>query len=141
MQEFLSQTKNIEEMIELVKKSVIWDLLDKYPDFRYFDNTNLMRTMQDVYSKTKSQFVVIIDEWDCVIRNSHDKALVHKYLQFLHSLFKSEESKSFLALGYITGILPIKKIKDESALNKFQEYTMLDSYPITEYYGFTEKEV
>ena len=30
MQEFLSQTKNIEEMIELIKKSVIWDLLDKY---------------------------------------------------------------------------------------------------------------
>lgn len=28
MQEFLSQTKNIEEMIELIKKSVIWDLLD-----------------------------------------------------------------------------------------------------------------
>ena len=66
---------------------------------------------------------------------------MHKYLQFLHSLFKSEESKSFLALGYITGILPIKKIEDESALNNFQEYTMLKSRPITEYYGFTEDEV
>ncbi len=97
--------------------------------------------IQDIYSLTGIPFVIIIDEWDCVIRNSHDQALVHKYLQFLHSLFKSEESKSFLALGYITGILPIKKIKDESALNNFQEYTMLDSYPITEYYGFTEKEV
>ena len=97
--------------------------------------------IQDIYLLTGIPFVIIIDEWDCVIRNSHDQALVHKYLQFLHSLFKSEESKSFLALGYITGILPIKKIKDESALNNFQEYTMLDSYPITEYYGFTEKEV
>ena len=64
-----------------------------------------------------------------------------RYLQFLHSLFKSEESKSFLALAYITGILPIKKIKDESALNNFREYTMLDSYPIAEYFGFTEEEV
>ncbi len=59
--------------------------------------------------------------------------LVHKYLQFLHSLFKSEESKSFLALAYITGILPIKKIKDESALNNFTEFTMIDSYPITRF--------
>ena len=66
---------------------------------------------------------------------------MHKYLQFLHSLFKSEESKSFLALAYITGILPIKKIQDESALNNFREYTMLKSKPITEYYGFTEEEV
>ena len=66
---------------------------------------------------------------------------MHRYLQFLHSLFKSEESKSFLALAYITGILPIKKIKDESALNNFDEFTMLKSKPITEYYGFTEEEV
>ena len=59
----------------------------------------------------------------------------------LHSLFKSEESKVFLALAYITGILPIKKIKDESALNNFDEYTMLKSKPITKYFGFTEEEV
>ena len=66
---------------------------------------------------------------------------MHKYLQFLHSLFKSEEAKSFLALGYITGILPIKKVKDESALNNFDEYTMISSTLLTEYFGFTEKEV
>ena len=109
----------------------------------YGDSLNYKRDfyllIQDIYSLTEIPFVIIIDEWDCVIRNSNNQALVHKYLQFLHSLFKSEESKTFLALGYITGILPIKKIKDESALNNFQEYTMLDSYPITEYYGFTEK--
>lgn len=94
-----------------------------------------------IYKKTGIPFVIIIDEWDCVIRNSEDKELIHKYLQFLHSLFKSEESKAFLALAYITGILPIKKIKDESALNNFEEFTMLKSRPITEYYGFTEDEV
>lgn len=94
-----------------------------------------------IYDITNIPFVIIIDEWDCIIRNSHDENLIHKYLQFLHSLFKSEESKSFLALAYITGILPIKKIKDESSLNNFREYTMLKSKPITEYYGFTEDEV
>ena len=46
-----------------------------------------------------------------------------------------------MALGYITGILPIKKIWDESALNNFCEYTMLKSKPITKFYGFTEEEV
>ncbi len=97
--------------------------------------------LMSVYQISNIPFVIIIDEWDCVIRNSDNEEIVHKYLQFLHSLFKSEESKSFLALAYITGILPIKKIKDESALNNFREYTMLDSYPITEYYGFNEEEV
>ena len=46
-----------------------------------------------------------------------------------------------MALAYITGILPIKKIKDESALNNFTEFTMIDSYPITQFFGFTEDEV
>ena len=104
-------------------------------------NKMINAVIMSVYKMTNIPFVIIIDEWDCVIRNSEDEALVHKYLQFLHSLFKSEESKSFLALGYITGILPIKKIRDESALNNFREYTMLKSKPITQYYGFTEKEV
>lgn len=118
-----------------------------YKDFReVFDGEldyqdNISYTLMTIYKKTRIPFVIIIDEWDCVIRNSDDQKLIHKYLQFLHSMFKSEESKAFLALAYITGILPIKKIKDESALNNFHEYTMLDSYPITEFYGFTEDEV
>ena len=77
---------------------------------------DLYLLIQEIYSITGIPFVIIIDEWDCVIRNSTDQELVHQYLQFLHTLFKSEKSKSFLALAYITGILPIKKIKDESAL-------------------------
>ena len=128
------------------------NIVDKIKEYIYKDfkadfgdeidyNDNISYVLMRVYKKTNIPFVIIIDEWDCIIRNSEDKDLVHRYLQFLHSLFKSEESKSFLALAYITGILPIKKIKDESALNNFREYTMLKSRPITEYYGFTEDEV
>ena len=137
--------------------SSFWDdykgnLTEKIVEYIYDDITEELGNILDykkklsyvlmkIYEKTEIPFVIIIDEWDCVIRNSADQNLIHNYLQFLHSLFKSEESKSFLALGYITGILPIKKIKDESALNNFQEYTMLKSRPITKYYGFTEDEV
>ena len=129
-----------DDLVEKVKEYII-------DDFRKSFNKNidyskkLSIILMSIYQKTNTPFVIIIDEWDCVIRNSDDKELVHKYLQFLHSLFKSEESKSFLALAYITGILPIKKIRDESALNNFSEYTMLKSKPITKYYGFTEDEV
>ena len=46
MQEFASQSHSMEEMLGLVRKSVLWDLLEEYPDFRYFDKENLTRTMQ-----------------------------------------------------------------------------------------------
>lgn len=129
-----------EDVVESIKERVCKDFKKEYGDSLDYSE-DLYLLIQEIYFITSIPFVIIVDEWDCVIRNSDNKELVHSYLQFLHSLFKSEESKSFLALAYITGILPIKKIKDESALNNFVEYTMLDSYPITQYYGFTEEEV
>mgnify|MGYP001340484709 CR=1 FL=1 len=129
-----------EDLTESIKERICDDFREVYGDSLNYEK-ELYLLIYEIYRKTDTAFVIIIDEWDCIIRNSHDENLIHKYLQFLHSLFKSEESKSFLALAYITGILPIKKIKDESALNNFREYTMLKSKPITEYYGFTEDEV
>ena len=129
-----------DNIVEKIVEYICDEIREVYED--KIDYSKMIHSvLMSVYRISNVPFVIIIDEWDCVIRNSNDKELVHRYLQFLHSLFKSEESKSFLALAYITGILPIKKIQDESALNNFREYTMLDSYPITEYYGFTEEEV
>ena len=129
-----------EDLVESIHQRVCEDLQKEYIDTLNCGK-DLYFLLKEIFDRTGIPFVIIIDEWDCVIRNSKDKYSVHSYLQFLHSLFKSEESKSFLALAYITGILPVKKIEDESALNNFREYTMIDSYPITEYFGFTEVEV
>ena len=130
-----------DNIVEKIAEYVYDEFKKKYED--HLDYTkNMSAVLMSIYEQTQIPFVIIIDEWDCVIRNAADnQGLVHRYLQFLHSLFKSEESKKFLALAYITGILPIKKIRDESALNNFDEYTMVSSAPITQYYGFTQKEV
>ena len=129
-----------QNIVEKIQEYVVDELKQEFVDKVDFTK-KLSVVLMSIYNLTNTPFIIIIDEWDCIIRNSGDEELVHKYLQFLHSLFKSEESKSFLALAYITGILPIKKIKDESALNNFTEYTMIKSKPITQYYGFTEDEV
>ena len=133
--------RNPENPVDLILTNLDREIRAQYPDVPDFSNP-IGTVLMDVYEKSGRAFVIIIDEWDCIIRNraGHPEE-VHRYLQFLHSLFKSEEAKSFLALAYITGILPIKKIKDESALNNFREYTMLDSKNLTPYFGFTEDEV
>ena len=64
-----------------------------------------------------------------------------KYIAFLRSLFKGAGARRFIALAYITGILPIKKYKTQSTLNNFMEYTMINPGPIAPYFGFTEEEV
>ena len=41
----------------------------------------------------------------------------------------------------MTGVLPIKKYSEGSALNMFREYTMLNDRIYADYFGFTENEV
>ena len=64
-----------------------------------------------------------------------------EYINLLRGVFKDAPSKKFLKLGYMTGILPIKKYGTESALNNFDEFTMIESDMLAEYVGFTEEEV
>ena len=56
-------------------------------------------------------------------------------------MFKGNLPTRYIALAYLTGILPVKKIKTQSALNNFREYSMLNAGPLASYIGFTENEV
>ena len=139
MQEILSRSYSIYELIERFSKLVIRDLKKEYPDVDYFDDTDVIECMQDVYSQKKQAFVVILDEWDCIFREyKEDKAAQEKYLDFLRDVLKD---KAYIHLAYMTGILPIKKYGTHSALNMFDEFSMIDPGPLAEYVGFTEAEV
>ena len=61
-----------------------------------------------------------------------------QYLDFLRNLLKDQP---YVALAYMTGILPVKKYGKHSALNMFREYSMTDQSFFEEYTGFTEVEV
>ncbi len=139
MQEFLSRSNNIDELIDRVKKLVFRDIKKEYPEVDYFDDTDLIESIQDVYEEKKCPFIVIIDEWDCIFREfRQDKEAQEKYLDFLRDLLKD---KACIHLAYLTGILPIKKYGTHSALNMFDEFSMLNPGPLASYVGFTEEEV
>ena len=102
----------------------------------------LPKAVEAVWKHDGIRFVIIIDEWECIIRDAkHDEELISYYLKYLRGFFKTEESKEFLALGYITGILPIKKFDGESAMNNFTEYTMISPKQLAPYFGFSDEEV
>lgn len=139
MQDFLSNTATMDEMLSLLQRSVLWDILKEYPDDDYFDRTNLMRTMSDVYQNTKRRFVIVIDEWDCVFREYKERTEdQRRYLDFLRTWMKD---KVYIELAYMTGILPIKKYGTHSALNMFNEFSMENPGKLAEFVGFTGNEV
>ena len=56
-------------------------------------------------------------------------------------MFKGIEPTKYIQLAYLTGILPVKKEKAQSAVNNLEEFTMLQAYELAPYIGFTEEEV
>ena len=139
MQRFLSSSNNINDMLKLVEKRIKNDLkkefINKVSDF----DDDLSFCLEEIYNETGLSFIFLIDEWDCVMReNMNNKDAQKKYLDFLRNLLKDQ---SYVALAYMTGILPIKKYGSHSALNMFDEYSMLESVPIQNYTGFTDEEV
>lgn len=139
IQEFLSRSDNINELLKLLKTSILWELLEEYPDYRYFDDKDLSRTMADIFQYTKRPFVVVIDEWDCIFREYKENQNAQRiYLDFLRGWLKD---KVYLGLVYMTGILPIKKYGTHSALNMFTEFSMVNAGIFAQYVGFTNEEV
>ena len=139
MQEFLSMSDTIGEMLEMLKNYLISDFKEAFDEVDFRDENNLIQVMKDVFSYTKCPFVILIDEWDCLFREyKQDKEAQKKYLDFLRAWLKD---KDYVAMAYMTGILPIKKYGSHSALNMFTEYSMTSPREMAEYFGFTENEV
>ena len=91
---------------------MIADLKRGYPDYVMDGEDSLVFAMKDVYAHTKCPFIILIDEWDCLFREyKQDKEAQKKYLDFLRVWMKDQE---YVALAYMTGILPIKKYGSHS---------------------------
>lgn len=102
---------------------------------------NILIESEDIYimlNKTNEKFIFIIDEWDYIFSHDLFKENQKDFLEFLRNLLKD---KPYVALCYMTGVLPIKKYSEGSALNMFDEFTMLSDGIYDNYFGFTEDEV
>ena len=139
MTRFLKRGRTVAESLNRMQRLVVRDIQRAYPECDLFDESDLVQTIEDVYSEGERQLVIVIDEWDAVFRGRrNDKDGQTEYLDFLRDLMKDNDH---IALAYMTGILPIKKYGQHSALNMFDEYSMMFPMQLAPYAGFNEQEV
>lgn len=142
IQWFLSNAGDADAVVPYITKNVLEELQMLYPEQISDSNLTLPDALSRIKESTGQKFVVIIDEWDVLIRDeAANKKAQEDYISFLRGMFKGTEPTKYIQLAYLTGILPIKREKTESALNNFDEYTMLDAQELAPYIGFTEDEV
>ena len=138
MTDFIKAGRTVTESLGILTTRVLNELSETYPEVQY-DSSDLFYSMDRFYRSTGIPFVVVIDEWDAVFRlRKEDKTGQTEYLDFLRDWMKD---KPYIALAYMTGILPIKKYGKHSALNMFTEYSMMFPRQLARFTGFTEDEV
>ena len=135
-----SRVKNKPDMLDYLENELLKDFRNEFPNVEFSENMPLADMIQQAYIKTGTKFVIIIDEYDVLIREKVDDGLVKEYLELLNSLFKNNELSPAIALAYLTGILPIIRDKVQSKLNVFMESTMLLPFRMENFFGFTKEE-
>ena len=129
-------------IVSEIEKRVKGEVTAAYPDVPEKSDDDLMDFLLRVAGKTGERFVIIIDEWDAPCRMYTDcPQAMDRYVDWLRRMFKDVTAIQALAGVYMTGILPIKKYKTESALNNFIEYSMVEPRKMARYFGFTKDEV
>lgn len=125
-----------------IDADILRDLRETYPDVPLRDDDNMMDFLLRVATTTGERFIFIIDEWDAICREfPAGTSAMDQYVNWLRRMFKSIDGTRVFAGVYLTGILPIKKYKTESAMNNFQEYSMASPGNMARYFGFTKDEV
>ncbi|MDE6689883.1 MAG: ATP-binding protein [Prevotella sp.] len=141
LSDFVSRYKS-DDIVRQLNGRLIADIQAAYPDVPTQDGDDLMDYLVRITSAKHIQFFFIIDEWDAIYREFQSgTTAMDDYVGWLRRLFKGGQSAQVFAGAYLTGILPIKKYKTESALNNFTEYSMVNPGRLAGYYGFTKDEV
>ncbi len=139
MTRFASKAPDIKGMIDRLEITLKQELSELCSDISYPDFYSSDEILTLIYNKYRIPFVFIIDEWDCVFRiHKNDTEGQIAYLDYLKILLKD---RPYVALDYATGILPVKKYGQHSALNMYAEYSMANQAMLAEFTGFTSNDV
>ena len=130
------------QIVKIMDEKLRKDILLDYPNQISEEDDDLMECLSRIVRSTGQKFIIIIDEWDAILREFEGKKnVVDDYVSWLRRLFKGGLSALVFSAVYMTGILPIKKYNTESALNNFKEYSMVEPGNMATFFGFTKEEV
>ena len=130
-----------ENLLNNLQDKIVAEFSQQFPDITFKEHESVGNCILKVFDAKKEQFVIMMDEYDVLVRENITSSLFTQYLNFLNGLFKSDTLRPAIALAYLTGILPVIRDKVQSKLNNFREYTILDAGKLAEFIGFTGDEV
>ncbi len=131
-----------DSVVSEINSLLLEEFTEQFPQISFRENDELPQMMARVSKATGETFVLIMDEYDVMVRDpAVSGEQFAEYLKFLNGLFKNTALSPCISLAYLTGILPIIRDRVQSKLNVFKEYSMVDAAQFSKFVGFTKEEV
>ena len=136
-----SRINNGMDFVPWLQERVLSEIRELWGDIIQPGDT-LPLALARINDKTGTQFVICLDEWHSIYRmDAGNEKAQEAWIEFLRAMFKGLGADRYIALAYMTGVLPIRNYASESPLSNFDEYNIFDTYPLEAFYGFTLDEV
>lgn len=130
---------NYRDFIRNIEMFIVRDLRQNFPDVEYWDGLSLFDFLGMIFEEKNEKFILVLDEWDCIFHKTYTTDEDRR--NFINWLAALTKDTGYVALTYMTGVLPIAKYSSGSTINNFHEYTMATDDLFSEYFGFTDAEV
>ena len=91
IQWFVSNCNDVNTVITFITNSVLDEFREIYPCLSRQQVVTLSDALLRIRDKTGQKFVIIIDEWDVLIRDeSANRKVQEEYINFLRGMFKGD---------------------------------------------------
>ncbi|MBQ4358876.1 MAG: AAA family ATPase [Proteobacteria bacterium] len=135
-----SRINNGMDFVPWLQERVLSEIRELWGDIIQPGDT-LPLALARINDKTGTQFVICLDEWHSIYRmDAGNEKAQEAWIEFLRAMFKGLGADRYIALAYMTGVLPIRNYASESPLSNFYEYNIFDTSPLETCYGFTLEE-
>lgn len=102
IQWFLANCENADEVVPFISKSVLDELREIYSGTLPAEVVRLPDALSRVKERTGQKFIIIIDEWDVLIRDGEvSETIQDEYINFLRGMFKGTEPTKYIQLAYL----------------------------------------
>ena len=92
-------------LIQKLTRKIRKEMILAFPSVDFDEEDTIAECILNMYAATGETLIIVLDEYDVLVREQVSDDLFQEYLSFLNGLFKSDTLRPAISLAYLTEIL------------------------------------
>ena len=117
VQAIFSKLDDPEYLVTKINNKVNNELIKGFPEVEISIDDDLSDSLENIYTTTGEQFIIIMDEYDVMVREQVSDKAFTKYLRFLNGLFKNSNLKTAIHLVVLNTSISLLSLQENISIS------------------------